>query len=426
MNRKSRFLALAMAFVMVLGLGCPALGESQPVTITLWHTLEEMYRDDFQKLVDQFMVENPDITVQVEYQGRVAEILEKVLAANVAGSDTLPAVFPVHSSEIKNLSKDGVVENLDAYIADNSTDLTGMIMQDAYAYDGSQFGQTWTVTAISVFYNETIANDEGIAFPTTWDEMDAFLRAATVKNEDGSTKRYAMWIPGWDSYYFTWMLWNAGILTIDDAGETTIQSEDALNLVTQIKGWVDEGLIQWGYGSNGSSNMRSAFWDGNAFAILHTSSQYQNHLDNMKAKGYDLGVAFPPSGVAGGTTEIFGMSLCIPAKLDEGQKAGAYKLLNYLTSKDVNREMASFTGFLANYEDAMSSEAGQAWLVENPAMHAMYDHLGEMTSAIQLPFYSAVTDVLEDGLALIFLENEAPQEQLDIMAEEITMLYEDQ
>ena len=171
--------------------------------------------------------------------------------------------------------------------------------------------------------------------------------------------------------------------------------------------------------------MRSAFWDEGAFAIIHTSSQYKNHLDNMKAKGYELGVAMPPAGDVMNTTEVFGMSLCIPAKLNESRKDAAYQLLAYLTSRDVDREMASFTGFLANYADAMEADAGKAYLAENPEMANLYDHITEMTSAVQLPCSAAITDVMEDGLALIFLEGADAETQLDAMADEIVGLYED-
>ena len=42
-----------------------------------------------------------------------------------------------------------------------------------------------------------------------------------------------------------------------------------------------------------------------------------------------------------------------------------------------------------------------------------------------MPCYNAITDVMEDGLALIFLENADIQAQLDEMADEIIGLYED-
>lgn len=415
-----KLLSLALCLALALTLAAPALAED----VLFWHTLEEMYREDLGRLVTAYEESSGD-KVDVQYQGRVAEILKKVLAANITGGDELPCVFPVHTSEIKNLARDGVVENLDKYIEKYGTDLTNMNMRDAYAYEGSQYGLTWTITGISVFYNKTLAQQEGVSFPKTWDEMDEFLHKATVKNEDGTTKRYAMWIPGWDSYYFTWMFWNFGVVTVNENGETTINSDKALEVVSQMKKWIDEGLVMWGYGSNGSSNMRSAFWDEGAFAIIHTSSQYKNHLDNMKAKGYELGVAMPPAGDVMNTTEVFGMSLCIPAKLNESRKDAAYQLLAYLTSRDVDREMASFTGFLANYADAMETDAGKAYLAENPEMANLYDHITEMTSAVQLPCSAAITDVMEDGLALIFLEGADAETQLDAMADEIVGLYED-
>ena len=411
---------LALALALFLLLGCTSALAEGPVLF--WHTLEEMYREDLQKLVDQYASADK---VTVEYQGRVAEILQKVLAANVEGGEELPYVFPVHSSEIKNLARDGVVENLDPYIEKYGTDLDKLNMKDVYAYEGSQYGLTWTITGISVFYNKTIAQEEGITFPNTWDEMDDFLHKATKKDESGATTRYALWFPGWDSYYFTWMFWNFGVITVDEEGNSTLNGEKAAEIVRQVKDWVDEGLIMWGYGSGASSNMRSAFWDSKAFAILHTSSQFKNHYDNMLTKGYEVGVAMPPAGDAANTTEVFGMSLCIPAKLDESKKDDAYQLLQYLCSKDTDCAMASFTGFLANYADAMETETGKAFLAEYPEMANLYDHITEMTCAVQLPCYTAITDVMENGLAQIFLENADVQGTLDEMVDEITGLYED-
>lgn len=412
-----------LAVLLALLLAAPAaLAAGKPVV--LWHTLEEMYRDDFARLNDAYAKEAGE-EVTVEYQGRVAEILKKVLAANIAGGEELPHVFPVHSSEIKNLARDGVVENLDAYLKDAGVDLNDMNMSAAYAYEGSQYGLTWTQTAISVFYNKTVAEQEGISFPQKWEEMDAFLRRATIKNEDGTTRRYALWMPGWDSYYFTWLFWNFGVVTMDENGATELNGGKAKELVKQVKSWVDEGLIMWGYGSGASSNMRSAFWDGGVFAILHTSSQYRNHADNMAQKGFLLGVAMPPAGDKDHTTEVFGMALCIPAKLKTEEKARAFGLLKYLTSPGVNREMAAFTGFLANSAEAMRGEAGQKWLSDNPEMKNLYDHAADMKSAVQVPGYNAMTDVMEDSLAMIFLENAPVDETMNRMAEELTALFED-
>ena len=64
-------------------------------------------------------------------------------------------------------------------------------------------------------------------------------------------------------------------------------------------------------------------------------------------------------------------------------------------------------------------------LAENPEMANLYDHITEMTSAVQLPCSAAITDVMEDGLALIFLEGADAETQLDAMADEIVGLYED-
>lgn len=419
MERMKRWMKRLLALALVL----TAVG-AQAGGLTLWHTLEEMYREDFGALVKRFE-ESSGQSVAVEYQGRVAEVLKKVLAANIGSGEELPHVFPVHSNEIKNLARDGVIEPLDDLIKQAGLDLNGYYMLDTYQYDGKQYGLPWTITAISVFYNDTMAQQEGIAFPAAWEEMDAFVEKATVKNSDGTTARYALWIPGWDSYYFTWLFWNQGVITMDEQGHTAFHEQKAKDIVAKVKSWVDSGYVMWGYGSNGSSNMRSAFWDGAVFAILHTSSQYQNHKDNMLKKGWALGVAMPPKGDVTGTTEVFGMALTIPKKLKAEEKQKAFNLLAFLTSKDIDGEMAAFTGFLANHKQGLDTEKGKAWLAENAAMSSLYSRMGDMQSAVQMPGYQAMTDVMEDSLALIMLENAPLDATMDKMADDLVGIFED-
>lgn len=422
---------IALVLISASLLLITACGNNEPVvdgetTITLWHTLEEMYRDDFNELIEGFEDSNPGIKVDVEYQGRVAEIQEKVLAENLAGGRDMPDVFPVHSSRIQTLAKDGVIESLEPYIEANGTDVSKINMVDTYAYDGDQYGLTWTITAMNWFYNDTIAKAENIELPETWDEMEEFLEAATVFNDDGTTERYALHLPGWDSYYFTWLLWSNGIVELDENGDSTMNSDTMVELATQIKDWRDKGYLTWGYGSNGSTNMRQSFWDEKVFAIVHTSSQYQNHKDSMAENGLELGAHLPPAGKESRTTEVFGMSLSIPTKSDENKKEAAYKLIEYLTSPEVNLKQAEFTGFLANGTESMETEEGKKYLEENAAMKGIYAGLPNMTSAIQTDIYAQATDILEDGLALIFIEDEDIETRLDKMVQELKELHESQ
>lgn len=417
---------VSLSLFLMTACGTKKPEETGETTITLWHTLEEMYRDDFKTLIEEFEVQNPNIKVEVEYQGRVAEIQEKVLAENLAGGRDMPDVFPVHSSTVQTLAKDGIIDSLDSYIKDNGTNVDELNMLDTYAYENQQFGLPWTITAMNWFYNDSIKEAENIVLPETWDQMEDFLKSATKFNADGTTERYALHLPGWDSYYFTWLLWNNGIIEVDENGNSTMNSAEMKDLAKQINEWRDEGYLTWGYGSNGSTNMRQAFWDENVFAIIHTSSQYENHRENMEEKGLKLGAHLPPAGSEKRTTEVFGMSLSIPAKSDENKKEAAYKLIEYLTSPEVNLKQAKFTGFLANGKNSMTTEEGVAYLEENSAMKTVYDGLPNMQSAIQMDIYSQVTNILEDRLALIFIENEDIDTQLDLIVKEIKEVFESQ
>ena len=70
-----------------------------PVTIQFWHAMSGDRIDLIQGIVDNFMKENPNITVEVQYAGSYNDTLNKVKSAYKAGN--APAIF--HSYEIGTL-----------------------------------------------------------------------------------------------------------------------------------------------------------------------------------------------------------------------------------------------------------------------------------------------------------------------------------
>ena len=70
-----------------------------PVTIEFWHAMGGARIDLIQGIVDDFMAENPDITVNVQYTGSYNDTLNKTKAAAKAGN--APHVF--HSYDVGTL-----------------------------------------------------------------------------------------------------------------------------------------------------------------------------------------------------------------------------------------------------------------------------------------------------------------------------------
>ncbi len=84
---------LGLVFVLLFGLFAVA---DDPVTITFWHAMSSRHQPNLQKLVDDFMVEYPNITVEAIYQGGYGDLQQKINASVVAGN--VPAIAQVYEN----------------------------------------------------------------------------------------------------------------------------------------------------------------------------------------------------------------------------------------------------------------------------------------------------------------------------------------
>ena len=424
-----RTMALLLALLMALALGCPTAIAEDVVEIEFWHSIEEQAREPILALLDQFMAQNPNIKVTPVYQGAYAASNEALLAAVAAGGSALPGVHQTLCTVVSTYAENGVLENLTPYIADSGFPIEeyaqGMV--GAYSYADSVYGiPSFCSVCPTIYYNKTIAKEEGIELPKTWAEWDAFVRKAAVKDEAGNTIRYAATFAGWGVAYYGPIFWANGVVPFADEEKTqcALGSEEAMAVYKMLKSWSDEGLIKWGYGTNASTNMRQSFIDGNSFAVFHTSAMYSLYAPAFAGSGTDLGVAFPPAGTTS-VAELGGSGLTIPAKLAPEKKEAAWKLIEFLSSADANMTIVKATGYLPTSTMALASDACKDYVAENPELQNLYDHLDEVVSGVIHPCWTNICTLWQDAMAKVFNEGADLEETIGQMVEDANELLED-
>ncbi|MCK5198049.1 MAG: extracellular solute-binding protein [Spirochaetales bacterium] len=101
MKKSLLILLVVLLTVTTLFVGCKKKEEvktveiTEPVTIELWHAMGGARIDLIQGIVDDFMKENPNITVEVQFTGSYNDTLNKTKAGNA------PHVF--HSYDVGTL-----------------------------------------------------------------------------------------------------------------------------------------------------------------------------------------------------------------------------------------------------------------------------------------------------------------------------------
>lgn len=430
-----KLLALLVAIMMMSSLFVGLAAAEEPITITFWCSWEDAWRDALKGLVEQWEAQNPGVHVEFVYAGSYSESNQSLLAAHAAtlsapnGEVYVPTVQQTVGTNIPTFAANGVIYPLDEYIAANGDDMSVFAsgMLKAYQYQGEQYGLPGCISLVpSIFYNKTFAEQEGIEFPTSWDEFDAFLRKATIKDEQGNTVRYGASFSGWGIDYVTPILRAFGVQPFTDEEETQsgFDCPEIREFATKMQGWAKEGLISWAFGSGASTNMRQSFLDGKTFCVWHTCALYDLYSKGLAAKGWEIGAAFPPTGakqVAGlGGSGFTLMKLASPEQREWG-----YKLIRFLTDTACNMVIIQNTGYLPVTKTCLESEECAEWLKANPELVHLYDHLDELVASPSSPAWADIGTKVTDNFGRIIVEGEDVEATLQFMFDEIQEILED-
>ncbi len=425
-----RYLAFALAAIMLLSLAQVALAQNyevtEPITIQWWHAHEDRFNPQLEYMISKFNETNPLITVEPVYIGSYTEINTQLIAAVASGD--VPALCTANTSYPPSYGAAGICEVLDPYIEASNYDIAdfGEGLIAATSYEGQQICLPYLISTQVMFYNKDAADAEGIEMPKTFDEMDAFLEKATLFNEDGTTKRYGTVVAGWDYWYYEMLYKNNGVNVINEDGLTTdLNGEAATYVTTKINEWIQKGYAYYAYGTDASPNMRQLFWDGGAFSVFHTSSLYDLYVNSSD---FTVGMAWLPGGNDGESfkSEVGGSVILIPAKASQAQKNAAWVFLQFMTTPEINLYWADNTGYFPTRKSVLASDACAEYLERKPAMKNVMEMSQWINPRNSNPVYDTVANIWRNGLSLIFVEGASVPEILDQIAQEVTEELEDQ
>lgn len=397
---------------------------TEPITIKWWHALEDQYSETVNKVVTDFNNSQELITVEAEYIGSYSKLNEALVAAHAAGTD-LPAITVANTPYVAEYGAGGLTEDLTPYIAASEYDITdfGDGMVKAASYNGKQVSLPFLISTQIVYYNKDMADELGLEIPEKWEDMDAFLEKATQKAADGTTSVYGTVMPGWDQWYFETFYLNQGVKIINDDQLTTdLGGEKAVEIASKIQEWCNNGYTYWtGTADDASSIMRQTFVDKKAFSVVHTSSLYNNYVNQCD---FEIGMSWLPGGDTK-NQEIGGCVLLIPSKNDQATKNAAWQFLQYLCSKEVNMTWAEGTGYMPTRKSVLETEEGTAFLEKKPAFKAIFDNLDLINPRIQHKGWSQLATIWKNYMAEVMMEGGEVAPAMEQMADEINDVLAD-
>lgn len=296
-NRLTRrtFLRSAVATAGMVGLGsslaaCGDEGSTAGGSVTLQFMrpgAEDTIKSIFQPLLDQFVKENPEVTIEPLYMG-FDEAYQRMPL--LAATGKLPDLFLAPGQLFPVLADEGTVLPLEEEMGSDfdaiRADIPGTAL-DAVTVDGKGLGVPAVIGPLGLWINTDLFEQAGLdpaAPPETWDDFlvaaqalqantDAYPVAINAFPRNDATDELAAIYASLtgESYWDT------------ENGRVKVDDPAFLGALEMMRSWVDAGLTNPNVGAISNDDVRILFRDGDAAMMFSTCSGSVSALEGGAA-----------------------------------------------------------------------------------------------------------------------------------------------
>lgn len=400
---KSRILLFAVLMLLMV---VPIIQAQDPVTITFWHTYNEVSPEN-QTLVDTliplFEASHPNIHVEsvpYPYDG-----FRQALLTSAAGGES-PDLVRLDIIWSPEFAEQGVLMNLSEQMPDfqEYADRVFPGPLSTNAYNGSYYGLPLDTNTRVFIYNPAVMPEA----PETIDELAAMCESlpdGSFLFSDGGTS-------GWNLLPWIWSF--GGDITDPEIttatgyvnGEATVA---AIQFLTDMiangcfsDGFIGSGIDTWGgYFGGTISSMLEGPW-----LYPTADSQYPD---------FEIGAALMPAGAGGHISVVGGENIVISATSAHPEEA--MEFLRFTQSEEYQLAMSA-VGQLTVLNSLLENE----YFTDHPYYGVFLEQLQTAHARTPHPRYNEIEQVLSDAAQLALRGEMSAQEAMDAAAEEINAL----
>ena len=337
-----------------------------------------------QQIADEFEKENPNIKIDIQVNGW-DDYWTGLEAAGTGGS--LPDTFWMHSNNIYYYGSNDQLLDLTDYIEkSDKVDLENYPegLNEIYNIDGKQYAIPKDYDTIALWYNKTLFDEAGLAYPDdtwTWDTMKEAARKLT--KDDGSQYGFCAGLHNQEGYY-NFVYQNGGKIISEDRKESGYNDEKTIQGIEEYFSYVKEGLSPEIYDDQARAEaMQNGLCAMGLFGSWNLSGFAAT--DFMK-DNFDCAVL--PSANDGGRATIFnGLGNAIAATTKHPDEA--WKWVGYLSSKEGQERQAELGIAISAYNDTADQFAAAYPMFQ---AKCYMDMIGDA----QIRPYSNQTSIWED------------------------------
>ncbi|BDR60003.1 extracellular solute-binding protein [Lactobacillus xylocopicola] len=324
---------------------------NQKTTVVFWHGMQGSQEKALQGLVHDFETANPQIKVKLEQQGNYDDLQAK-LNSTMQSPKNLPTLTQAYPGWLQSAAKNQLLVDLKPYMRNKAVGWgkhsvgIKQDMLDSAKINGKQYGMPFNKSIEVLIYNPTLLKRYGIQkVPATMAELK---QAAQTIYKKSKQQVVGAGFDNLNNYY---------VLGMKNQGQNFSSKIDFKGSQSrQVINYFAEGEKAGYFRMPGSDKYLYIPFTNQKLAMFLTSSSTETWIKQAAKPGFNYQVAARP----GKYTMQQGTDLYLFNNASAMQKAAAFKLMKYLTSKGSQLKWAQKTGYLPVSEKAAAAAAYKA------------------------------------------------------------------
>jgi multiple sugar transport system substrate-binding protein len=374
----------------------------------------------FDELLKRFEAENPGITVKHEALPASTDEQHQYYVINLEGKSTDFDVLSMDVIWVQEFARAGWLADINHLIpAEKRNEFFNGPMQ-AVTYQNTLYAVPWYIDAGLLYYRQDLLQKYALPVPKTWHELIRTAKTITSLEPDlygfiWQGKQYEGLVCNALEY-----MWSNGGEVIKDgkAALYSPQNIEALqfmrNLITEHK--ITPELVT----TSIEEPTRSIFGQGKALFMRNWPYAWNIfQRDDSPIKG-KVGVSQLPSFTGHEPASTLG-GWQLGINKYSANKAAAEKLIKYLTSAEIQKELALSIGYKPTRKNLYQDKE---LLQAQPYFAMLYDVFLHARPRPLSPYYMQITQVLQPELSAILAGFKSPEEALKSAQKQIEQILE--
>lgn len=237
-----KLLCSLLVVVMVLSLaGCSskneesAAADSEKTVLTFWGHQEESWNKSYETIAEQFMKENPDIEIKLEFFPY--DTFESKVQTSLISQDSGCDIYELWGGWAIDFAPTGSLAEIPEVMTKEILDDTYAPTTGALEYMGKLYGMPMEFNNESggMLVNNAILQENNLKIPTSWEELVEEAKTATVREGDMFAIK-GFDFANWDSvtYLFTSMILSKGGQYLAEDGTVDFNTPEAKDAFEEL------------------------------------------------------------------------------------------------------------------------------------------------------------------------------------------------